>query len=377
MKSIIRKFIFFCLRMLPLKDYIILESAPNVADNTRKVYEELVRRGINKKYKLIWWLYEGEYYGKKYSNVTYILCNNILRRMSFLYYKERAKCIICCNRFLTSTRKGQMVFYLGHGTPLKSTRGYYTVPQGIDYLFAASKEIVDLLAYELNTSTENIIALGYPRNDDLIGESKDLFECFGQHYRKLIVWYPTFRQHKSSTTVYQGASLPILHSAEQANKLNEVAKKLHTLIILKPHFAQNVEYIKKMKLSNLIFIDDDFLAKNDISSYEFVRSCDALITDYSSIYYDYTLCNKPIAITLDDKEEYSVDTGLIEEFDYYTKGADRIYDLSDLVDFIQNVVNGVDNRKNEREEIRDLVNYSNNGGNAERVTNFIMEKAKL
>ena len=38
---------------LKLKDIIILESAPDFSDNTKAVFDEMVRREINKKYKFV------------------------------------------------------------------------------------------------------------------------------------------------------------------------------------------------------------------------------------------------------------------------------------------------------------------------------------
>ena len=68
-------------------------------------------------------------------------------------------------------------------------------------------------------------------------------------------------------------------------------------------FRQDISYIQKYALSNICFIDDAFFRRNNITSYEFVGSCDALITDYSSIYFDYLLCGKPAAVIWEDIEE--------------------------------------------------------------------------
>ena len=43
-------------------------------------------------------------------------------------------------------------------------------------------------------------------------------------------------------------------------------------------------------------INDSFFIDNDITSYELLAACDSMITDYSSVYFDYTLCDKPIGL---------------------------------------------------------------------------------
>ncbi len=149
------------------------------------------------------------------------------------------------------------------------------------------------------------------------------------------------------------------------------------LVVLKPHFAQDVSAIKALDLSNIIFISDDFFLQNDITSYRFVGSCDALLTDYSSIYFDYTLCDKPIGLIWEDYEEYAKNPGFAVDMDAAMKGGVKIYTLEELENFVQDVATGVDRLKQERREVRDLYNYSTDGKNSERVVDFLIEKAKL
>ena len=149
------------------------------------------------------------------------------------------------------------------------------------------------------------------------------------------------------------------------------------LVVLKPHFAQDVSYIKDIGLSNIQFIDDKFFKENGISSYKFVGCSDALITDYSSIYFDYTICDKPVAAIWEDIEEYKKNPGLIDDYEYYMSGAEKVYCIDDLIGFIQRVGDNIDALGNERRKICDIANYSNSGGNSQRAVDFIMEKAKL
>ena len=168
-----------------------------------------------------------------------------------------------------------------------------------------------------------------------------------------------------------------MNCAENARKLNEVARKNNVLLVVKPHFAQDISYITDCNLSHIRFINDSFFAEHNISSYEFVGSCDALITDYSSIYYDYLLCDKPIAAIWEDIEEYRANPGFAVDVDYYVKGAEKVYTLDDFESFIDRLANGVDLLREERAEINALVNQSTDGKNAARVADFIIEKADL
>ena len=236
------------------------------------------------------------------------------------------------------------------------------------------------MAYEFNADIKRTVALGYPRNDILVSSKRDISDLFPKNRNdKKIVWYPTFRQHKNSSLNLNATdnSLPLLHDEKQAEKLNDIAKENSVLIILKPHFAQDVSKIKAKNLSNIKFIDDEFYVKNNITSYEFIANCDALITDYSSVYYDYLMCDKPIGIVWDDYEEYKKNVNFAVDMDYHMKAGEKIYNIQDFELFIKNLTLNIDNLKEERKEISEWANFARDGKSAHRVVSFIMEKAQL
>jgi CDP-glycerol glycerophosphotransferase (TagB/SpsB family) len=269
-------------------------------------------------------------------------------------------------------RKGQKTLYLSHGTALKSVKSYYTIPNRIDYCIVASKNVVDLQAYEFNFDKTRMIPLGFPRNDVFAKQSVDVKQYLNTSCQKVIVWYPTFRRHKNGLTAGSGDALPIIHNAQKAQTLNNFAKEHNVLIVLKPHFAQDTTYIKNLDLSNIRFIDDAFFIENKISSYEFVGGCDALITDYSSIYFDFLLCDKPIAAVWEDIEDYKRTPGLIDNYEHYMRGAEKVYNLDELEEFVFRISRGEDILKSERNEVMREVNLSTDGRNSERVVDFIM-----
>lgn len=376
MKKVVKIIISKILRSLPLKNVILFESAPDFSDNTKAVYDEMIRRGLNYKYGFVWLTtnnYNSNLVGK---NVKIINTKSRIGGIRSKYFRARSKVIVCCNHFIQKEDQRIVSFYLTHGTPIKSVRSYYTIPESIDCCIVSSNGVAHIYSHEFNYPREKIIPLGFPRNDELYA-NVNIKGALQTDCGKVIVWYPTFRQTQKGSKTASSHALPVIHNAEAAKRLNEVAVKNNTLIVLKPHFAQDLSYIKDLGLSNIRFIDDSFFTEHDISSYEFVGSCDALITDYSSIYYDFTLCDKPIAAIWEDIEEYKQNPGLIDNYEYYMKGAEKIYTADELEKFISDVANGIDNLKEERNEIKNLANYSTDGKNSERVVDFIIEKAGL
>lgn len=361
------------LNHLPLRNIILFESVPNLSDNTKAVFDEMLKRNMNQKYKLIWVLNKEEKNLPRIHNVEYIL--NTDKRLAL--YRRISKCLICCNDFLVTMRKGQTSFYLTHGTPMKSLHAYYTIPSEMDYCISASEDIIPIYAYEFNYTEEKIVPLGFPRNDALTNIKRDLHPLFpNQNFDKIIVWYPTYRQHKNGTSLTSNA-LPIINDADKAAALNTYAKEHNILIVLKPHFAQDISYITNLNLSNILFINDSFFSDNKISSYEFVGNCDALITDYSSIYFDYMLCDKPIALVWEDIEEYKQSPGFAIDIEKYLGGGEQIYTLNELNTFLKHIAEDEDVMKMQRNQICAMTNYATDGQNSARVVDFIIEKAKL
>lgn len=360
--------------LLPLRRTILLESVPDLSDNTKAVFDELLRRNFHKRYRLVWWLHKPEIPHPKQRGVIYVKARSLLA----MYYAWTAKCLISCNDFQPSRRSGQVSLYLSHGTPIKDVRGIkYTLPPEMDYCLAASPSVTHLMAEQLEFPQEKVVPLGFPRNDVLTLLPKDIRSLLQTECKKVVVWYPTYRQHANGTNTASAHALPILHDAALAKALNETAKQENVLIVLKPHFAQDLRYIRELDLSNVRFIDDAFFTKNGITSYEFVGGCDALVTDYSSIYYDYTLCDRPVAVIWEDIEEYRRAPGFAVDLDVYLDGAEKLYTVQDYQEFIRRVAQGEDLLREQRRRVRDLTNVSCDGNNARRVVDFLIEKAEL
>lgn len=354
------------------KKCIVFESCPDVGDNPKAVFDEMIRRGINKKYKLVWLIFDDFLDYQQIENVEYVKKGTRAYKRAM----RTAKCFICCNRFVYSDLPQQKSFFLTHGMYVKNPKGYYRVPEQVDYCLSASEQLKEMQANAISAPLEKMVALGYPRNDILTGERRDLREYFGP-YDKYIVWYPTFRQHNTGMGTGSTHAFPIVWDEKSAREVNECAQRNNVLIILKPHFAQDTTKIKNWGLSNISLIDDKFFKEHDLTSYQFVAACDALLTDYSSIYFDYTLCDKPIGLIWEDYAEYEKNPGFAFDMRYYMQGGVKIYNAEEFCGFIDDVAKDADKLRQERREIRDLSNYSTDGNSAVRVTDFIVEKAKL
>lgn len=349
------------------KKRIIFESIPDLSDNTKPVFDELIKRNVNRDYELIWFVSHIEEEYPILENVKYITFKNKFKR---LYYQITSKVIICCNNMLQSYIKNQKSIYLTHGLPIKEMRTYYTVPEHIDYVISPSISTQKLISEQFNVDIKKVIPLGYPRNDILSKKNVNIKKLFG-FTGKIVIWLPTFRQQKTGRFHGGSNAIPIVYDYDSAKKINEIARKNNVLIVIKPHFAQDISYIKKYEFENIKLINDAFLRKRKVSLYQLLSSSDALITDYSSVLYDYTLCNRPIGVVWEDVEEYKKKPGFAVDINYYFKGTEKIYNSNDLVDFIEDVANNKDNLYSERNLIKDVVTFTD-GRSSERIADFII-----
>lgn len=369
--------------LLFLKPCIVFESVPDFSDNTYFVYDELVKRGYNKKYHLYWYIDYDK--AAEYKNGEIVYWNpkdksSICSYIRHLRYYKKYKATIFCNRLIVPETfpNSKNSFYLGHGVPLKNSSKYYQTPKEIEFCLAPSETMRQVISYGHGYDINRIVALGYPRNDALCNCSidiKNILSC--EEDEKVIIWYPTFKQHKSGVKTGSSHSISFIYNEDNAQILNDYLIKNKVMLVVKPHFGQDMGYVKKTELSNIRFINDDFYKENAIIPYSFIGSCDALLTDYSSVFFDYTLCDKPIGLIWEDLEEYKNNPGLNPDYEYLSQGTEKIYSLEDLKSFISRVANGEDKLAIKRQEMSKVFNYSSDGKNAIRVVDYIVKKAKL
>lgn len=348
-------------KVLPA-NYIVFESKPAYTDNTYAVYDYIKRNNLLKEYRLVW--HDSE------------KTKTVMGKILFIYYLTRSRAIVFCNTVFKKRRKNQLTIFLCHGSKSKKTRGKYEAPKDLDYILVQADVFKDAVKYEYNLYEQTrMLTLGYPRNDDLLLTNDfDREMIFNKQFKKLVIWYPTFRQHNNKRTRVSSIGLPIIHDDISAAQLNECAKNREVLIVLKPHFSQDVSYIKDNNLSNIMIIDDDFLKNKNIRSYQLLSLSDALITDYSSVYYDYLLTDRPIGLVWEDYDEYKQKQGFALDPDIVYSGGEKIYNVHDFCEFITRIAIGEDLLKVERNKIKDLTNVYQDANSAQRVCEFIVSK---
>lgn len=192
--------------------------------------------------------------------------------------------------------------------------------------------------------------------------------------RKVVIWYPTYRQHKNHSTkenYVDAISIPFIHDVTFAREINQLAAKYGILLVVKPHPVQDLSKIQALDLDNIKFIYDSFFSSHGISAYEFLAKTDALITDYSSVFFDYLLTGKPIGLAQEDYELYRDRIGFAIDMDIMRGCSTMLNTIDDFELFFRNISSGNDPLKEKREEIKQLTNQYTDGCSTKRVVDWL------
>lgn len=368
-------------RIFHPQNIIVLESNPDLSDNTFALYQTLLKHKVNRKYHIVWLVNDAKQYeqGKPF----HVYYENFFpegARENFARQKliASARFIINCNKPIEKIHKETVSVDLCHGTILKDVSNISMIDSTCDYVAYPSDFFRLIFAEQLHLSEEKLICLGYPRNDFMLNSRLDLAKLFvGTPSEKYVIWMPTFRQHKNGRVDSQYVfplGIPVLQSMEQLYELNQLLRELHVKLLLKPHPAQDISIIHAQSLSNFIVLYDDDLLKKNIQLYELLGKMDAMITDYSSVYYDFLLTDRPVAITVDDMESYCETNGFAYDNVMEMLAGEHISDFSGLLTFFRDLAQGRDNKFEQREKIKKLSNRFLDAGSSERFYQFLLSK---
>ena len=198
-----------------------------------------------------------------------------------------------------------------------------------------------------------------------------LFHAFPT-YRKIILWAPTFRKSKmlGYDDIDSDEIIPLVKSADFP-VVNDFLKGIGCKLVVKLHPSQDLDRYNLVNLDHFILLSQQDFANRGMDLYRFMSQCDALVTDYSSIFVDYLLLDRPIGFTIDDEDEYLTNRGFsLENPDSYRAGQ-KIKNIEDLFLFCQKLVEGVDDFKSERDRVNGLMNDYRNGHYSQSLLDFI------
>lgn len=232
-------------------------------------------------------------------------------------------------------RDEQKYIQTWHGTPLKTLgkdmrlgiESMYNVQHNFlqaDYITFPNDFTRDVMmeCYNLNPLyTGKVVMAGYPRNEIFFDSQsgKDLKKKLGLEGKTVYGYMPTWRGKSNadiSTEVYEKNVANIFKKLDEKLKDDQIFFVNFHPILKNAISLDNYKHIKPFP--------------QGVDNYSFLNSCDALITDYSSVFFDFSLTKKPIILFMYDYEEYMYDRGMY--MDVATLPFTKIYDVDEFAD---------------------------------------------
>ena len=293
-------------------------SGRGYSDSPKAIYEYMMQASEYKDYHFVWSFRDPDKF-KSLKN----------DRTKIVKYRSRAdnralriaKYWIVNYRMLDHQypRKDQTYVQCWHGTPLKRLgydikegdnvmnslsevkEKYRTDAKKFSYILSPSPFTTEVFASAWNLietgQTDKILEVGYPRNDRLVNagdiERKEIRKNLGVEGKKVILYAPTWRdnQHTSGTGYTYKTEVDFDKLRRELGDEYVILFRAHYLI------ANSFDFDK---YKGFIFDVSQYSDINDL----YIAS-DLLVTDYSSVFFDYANLHKPVVFYMYDLEDYA------------------------------------------------------------------------
>ena len=369
----------------PQKNTLLFHSFPDFSDNSFSFFCYVINH--HKEYQSIWLINgdDKEKFYKLISNYTTSKNFKIYKKKSLLglYYFSKSKYVFHTHGVFNdiTLSKKQINVNLWHGMPLKNI-GHLDnnkrVPKS-NYVISTSKLFQEIMSKAFDLDMENVINSGQPRNDFIFSSKFSLLDLINKQkkdFKKVVLWMPTYRKSIIGDVRIDGEfddSNNFLEK-EQLSKLNVFFESINSMCFVKLHPMDFMKVKDFNKYSNLFFLDNSNFEGKGISLYSVLNQTDLLLTDFSSIYIDYLLLDKPIAFLVSDFDQYKNSRGFVFNKPTDFMPGEIIKQKEDLIPFLEKTfVYKQDLYKEKRKKITEVFHEPKNNF-SQNVFNIIIKK---
>lgn len=350
--------------------------------NPKYLHKYLINNDKFKNYKFIWAAKNPK--SVKINNAKIVKYNGIL----YFYYLARSKYwIINCKMPNYILKKEKQVYIqTWHGTPLKRlahdinigrnatfyrtkvskeqmTSSYDNDVKKYNYFISPNKFSTEKFKTSFRVSEDKIIETGYPRNDFLTNITEEEIKELKKKYnipinKKVILYAPTWRDDSFDSKGY------IFELKVDFKRWKEYLGDEY-IVIFKPHYL--IRNIYNNENDNFVYT-----IKEDEDINELYVISDILVTDYSSVFFDYAILKRPIYFYMYDLEQYRDKLrGFYLDINKDLPG-DIITDELELLKKISNNEEYLNNNINKIQEFNKVYNNLQDGECCKRVIEKIL-----
>lgn len=359
----VKKFLKFCFLPFALVNRIIPKNSRCIffysnlgfRDNVKSLYDYLIENNFNKQFQIIVATDEFRIFQSSApENVRFV---GLLRGV--LFFLRSKFCFYSFGKYPIKPASGQIVVNLWHGMPLKGIgkleKGHENDDQNyFTKILATSPFFADIMCRAFGAERGQALIAPQPRCDVFLKQTQK--PVFFSNYDKVIFWLPTFLSSKrlgKTEGVYYEEISP--YDTCFLDKLDPFLKEKNILLVIKPHPLDDV-CLPKRPFQNILFITEQVLSQKGLTLYEILKHSDALITDFSSIYFDYLMLHRPIAFACPNPVEYGERRGFVTDDIAALMPGCHIYTVSDFLNFVSDVADGKDKYSEKRNKVNEICN---------------------
>lgn len=302
-----------------IKNKIVFSSygGKQYSDNPRAISEKIIQ--LNSRCDIVWIVNDPELYKNKIvNNVRYVKSESL--RAAYELFTAGVWVDNIRKSLYYKKRKSTLYIQTWHGTPLKKieldasdklTKSYVKYAKrdnkNINILLSGNKYSSEILKRVFEYDNE-LLEVGTPRNDSLINSTTSeiltMKEKFGFGEKFVILYAPTFRNN-----IFENGKKQ-LELLNPELIINHIKKEYNVDAVLLTRFHSNVVTSKETMdyIENYKEIIIDYSKYDDIKDLYLVS--DLLITDFSSVLFDYSILKRPIVLFVTDEEKYTEERGV-------------------------------------------------------------------
>lgn len=377
------------------QNQILFDSLPDFSDNAKAFYEYIQNNNQQSSLRPVWVISDQQLL-EKLSGSGILAYDK--HSFSGFYQFFRSKYIFTTNNtFLEFKSSRQVLVNLWHGMPLK-TMGYAEdskepqIPHRShddNYIIISTSNLMkNVLSSCFYVDARKVHVTGQPRNDRIFSKKKsmeNLTRLINQEklldkdvldYQKIVLFAPTWRKWEGKV---DGTLNPDLMNLDDYHdqKFTEYTHENNVLFLVKLHPFEEAHYSQIIAdKEDMVLITSKMLQDNLFDLYDILGAVDILITDYSSIYFDFLLLDKPIIFIPTDLKEYEKARGfLFDPYDFWAPGP-KALKFPDFLSELSRCIEDENYYQNERKIVNDIVNKYQDSNSSERLFNLVFNQIR-
>lgn len=302
----------------------------------------------------------------------------LLNKAKYAFYTNRLRDVAIDYRAVPN---GLKMIFLSHGQSVKNTR--LAVNEGVDagyradtlkgsaqmaFAVSTSPFMAQVQAESNGLKPEMYRLTGFPRNDWMFSPPAIALEEWkqfsgGKQYDKVFLYAPTWRRKAPKTMLFPFADF-------DAQAMADFVDKHNVLLLLRPHIQDLKDndacidvttrlcaLTPNIRLATI----NEFVEANFLLPY-----VDALISDYSSIYHDFLLLDRPIYFVPYDLDSFDQVNGF--KYPYRENLPGPILSTQEqMIKAFENLISGNDQYSGHRNKLSSMIYTFPDGKSCERL----------